>query len=71
MTSDANILVAVASGGIVNTGVLMWLGAQFMTMRDRIIVMETHMSYIRRDVAYLNGRAEPSDEEGTYNDRSK
>lgn len=59
----SGIVLGLASGGIVNTSVLIWLGVQYMKISTRLAIMETHIGYLRREVAYVNGRDEPDDNE--------
>lgn len=61
--SAGGIIVGLISGGIVNTSVLVWLAMQYMKISTKLAVMETHINYLRREIAYVNGRAEPDDDE--------
>lgn len=60
--SVSSLLIGLASGGVVNTSVLIWLAIQYVKITTKVAVLTTHVSYLKREVAYVNGRAEESDE---------
>lgn len=61
--SASGLVLGLISGGIVNTSVLIWLAIQYVRISTRLAIIETHIGYLRREVAYVNGRAEPDEDE--------
>lgn len=63
MVDQSTFQAIVASGvaGGANTSVLFWLVRVVLRQQRKLDRTEMHVRYIRRDVAYLNGRAEPAD----------
>jgi hypothetical protein len=60
MNAD-DLVLGVVSGGAVNVSVLVWLALQYVKLTNKVTAMQRDIYYLRREVAYVNGRAEPDD----------